>query len=156
MMSGQGDGSYLHQIARRMLGIETNSYQLACLVAHIEKEALKRPFASGSWICPGSNHLACLMSYVVPSHLSNERTDISSVYLEPPVVRDLKPQETTYQQKESPCKRQIENDDRSHVPFLSKSTKRQRRLCILMVKQQGSLPQNKQSSAFHVFIIPYS
>ena len=101
-----------------MLGIEANTYQLACLVAYIKTEALKRPSASCSRVCPGGDHHACLMRDVIPFHLGDECTDISSVGLEPPMVRDMKPHVPDDQQKESPGKRQIENDDRSHVPFL--------------------------------------
>ena len=97
--------SCLHLVARGMSGIETNTDQLACLVTQIETEALKRPFASRSWVCPAGDHLACLVPYVVPSHMGDERTDISSMCLEPPVVKDVKPHVSNEQQKERSCKR---------------------------------------------------
>jgi hypothetical protein len=100
-----------------MPGIEANTYQLACLVTYIQTEALKRSSASCSRVCPGGDHRACLMRDVIPSHPGDACTDISSVCLEPPMVRDMKPDVRNEQQKESPSKCQIENDDRGHVPF---------------------------------------
>ena len=127
-------GSSLHHVAGRMPGIETNTYQMACLVAHIESLAFKRPPASCSWVCPGGGHQACLMSYVVPSYMCDDRAYISSVCLEPPVVREIKHHRATYQQKEGSSKCQIENKDRSHAPFLSRPTRSQQRVWILMIK----------------------
>ena len=88
-----------------MPGIETDTYQLACLVAQIETEALERPSASCSWVCPAGDKLAGLMRDVVPSHLCDERADISSMCLEPPVFKDLKPHVSNDQQKERSAKR---------------------------------------------------
>jgi hypothetical protein len=119
-----------------MPGIETNIYQLTCLVAHIKTEALKRPAASCSWISPGGSHQAGLMGYVIPSHMGDEPTYIRSVCPEPSVVKEMKPYRTNYQQKESSCKRQIENNDRSHVPFLSGFARSKQRVWILMKHQR--------------------
>ncbi len=105
-----------------MPGIETNTYQLTWLVAQIEMEASKRPSASCSWVCPVGGEHTGLMRNVVPFHLCNERTNISSMHLEPPVMRDLKSHVSNEQQKENASKRQIEDDDSSHEPFLSKLT----------------------------------
>ncbi len=88
-----------------MPGIETNADQLASLVAQIETGALERPSASCSWVCPAGDKLAGLMRDVVPSHLGDERTDISSMGFEPPVVKDMKPHVSNEQQKESSTKR---------------------------------------------------
>ena len=85
------DSSCLHQVAGRMPGIEANTDQLACLVAQIETVVAKRPFTPCAWICPGSSQLTGLMCNVVPSHMRNECTHLSSVCLEPPVGRDMKP-----------------------------------------------------------------
>jgi len=99
------DSSNLHQVAGRMPGIETNTDQLACLVAQIETEALECASASCSWVCPAGGKLAGLMRDIVPSHLCDERTDISSMGFEPPVVKDMKPHDSSYQQEESSAKR---------------------------------------------------
>jgi hypothetical protein len=99
------DSSCLHQVAGRMPGIETNADQLACLVAQIETGALERPSASCSWVCPAGDKLAGLMRDIVPSHLGDERTDISSMGFEPPVVKDMKPHVSNEQQKERSAKR---------------------------------------------------
>src|SRR2546421_5282021 len=99
------DSSCLHQVARRMSGIEANTDQLARLVAQIETEAFECPSASCSWVCPAGDERASLMRDVVPSHLCDERTDISSMRFEPPVAKDMKPHVCTDQQKESSTKR---------------------------------------------------
>ena len=83
-----------------MPGIESNAYQLARLVANVKAEASKGPPLSCSWVGPVGDYLACLMSYVVSSHLCDECADISSMCLEPSVVREVKPYETNYEQKE--------------------------------------------------------
>src|SRR5947209_6877765 len=63
-------GSSLHHIVGRMPGIETNTYQMACLVAHIESLALKRPPASlfvglSRWRSPSmSDELCCPFLHV--------------------------------------------------------------------------------------------
>src|SRR5579884_3452906 len=101
MVSDQGGGSHLHRVAGRMLGIEANSYELACLVAQIKTEVSKRPFASCAWVCPGSRHLTGLMFNVVPSHMCDERAHLSSMSLEPPVGSDMKPDIPDEQYKES-------------------------------------------------------
>src|SRR5947207_13421134 len=62
-------GSSLHHVAGRMPGIETNTYQMACLVAHIDSLAFKRPPASCSWYCPGVGHEACLCIDDVPTNM---------------------------------------------------------------------------------------
>ena len=98
-------GSSLHDVVGRMLRIETNTYQLACPIAQIETVALKRASASCSWVCPAGGKLAGLMRDIVPSHLCDERTDISSMGFEPPVVKDMKPHDSSYQQEESSAKR---------------------------------------------------
>jgi hypothetical protein len=74
-----------------MPGIETNADQLARLVAQIEAGALERPPAPCAWIRPTSDEDAGLMHNVVPSHLCDEGTDISSMCLEPPMIKDMKP-----------------------------------------------------------------
>ena len=99
------DSSCLHQVAGRMPGIEANTDQLACLVAQIETEAFECPSASCSWVCPAGDERAGLMRDVVPSHLCDERTDISSMCFDPPVVKDMKPHVCSDQQKESSAKR---------------------------------------------------
>ncbi len=99
------DSSCLHQVAGRMPGIEANTDQLACLVAQIETEAFECPSASCSWVCPAGDERAGLMRDIVPSHLGDERTDISSMGFEPPVVKDMKPHVSSDQQKESSAKR---------------------------------------------------
>jgi hypothetical protein len=99
------DSSCLHQVAGRMPGIETDTDQLACLVAQIETEAFECPSAPCSWVCPAGDKLAGLMRDIVPSHLGDERTDISSMGFEPPVVKDMKPHVSSDQQKESSAKR---------------------------------------------------
>jgi hypothetical protein len=45
------------------------------------------------------------MRNVVPSHLGDERTDISSMGFKPPVVKDMKPHVSSDQQKERSTKR---------------------------------------------------
>jgi hypothetical protein len=99
------DSSCLHQVAGRMPGIEANTDQLACLVAQIETEAFECPSASCSWVCPAGDERAGLMRDIFPSHLGDERTDISSMGFEPPVVKDMKPHVSSDQQKESSAKR---------------------------------------------------
>src|SRR5438270_8778002 len=95
-----------------MPGIEANTDQLAFLVAQIETEAFECPSASCSWVCPAGDERAGLMRNVVPSHLCDERTDISSMCFDPPVVKDMKPHVSGAQQKEGSARLKIKIEDR--------------------------------------------